>query len=50
MDDSAEPLSYRAAYIGLFVSSALLVGFGVALGLSLRVSLMFWTLLLLTGA
>ena len=38
---------YRAAYIGLFVSSALLVGFGVALGLSLWVSLVFWVLLLL---
>ena len=47
VDDSAEPMSYRAAYLGLFASSALLVGFGVALGLSLWVSLVFWVLLLL---
>ena len=47
VDDSGEPLPYRAAYIGLFVSSALLVGFGVALGLSLPVSLLFWGLFLL---
>jgi hypothetical protein len=47
VDDSAEPMSYRTAYIGLFVSFALLVGFTVALGLSLPVALIFWTLLLL---
>jgi hypothetical protein len=47
VDDSAEPMSYRMAYVGLFVSSALLVGFTVALGLSLPVALIFWTLLLL---
>ena len=47
IDDSDEPMSYRAAYLGLFGSSFLLVGFGVALGLSLRLSLLFWVLLLL---
>ncbi len=44
MDDSDEPMSYRAAYLGLFASSLLLVGFGVALGLSLWVSLLFWAI------
>ena len=47
VDDSGEPLSYRFAYIGLFVSFAALVGFTVALGLSLVVALAFWILLLL---
>jgi len=47
IDDSAEPLSYRTAYIGLILTSALLVAFGVALGLSLCVSLLFWALYLL---
>ena len=47
VDDSNEPLSYRVAYIGLFVSFAALVGFTVALGLSLVVALIFWVLLLL---
>ena len=47
VDDSDEPMSYRAAYLGLFASSLALVGFGVALGLSVWVSLVFWTLLLL---
>ena len=49
VDDSGEPLSYRTAYIGLFVSFALLVGFTVALGLSLLVALIFWILFLLMG-
>ena len=47
IDDSEEPMSYRAAYLGLMVSFLLLVGFGVALGLSLGISLLFWGLLLL---
>ena len=47
IDDSGEPLSYRTAYLGLIASSLLLVGFGVALGLSLPVSLLFWVILLL---
>ena len=34
VDDADEPLSYRAAFLGLFASALLLVGFGVALGLS----------------
>lgn len=47
VDDTDEPLSYRTAWIGLLVSSALLVGFAVALGLSLGTALVFWTLFLL---
>ncbi len=47
VDDSAEPLSYRVAYVGLFVSLAFLIGFTVALGLSLLVALIFWALFLL---
>ena len=47
VDDTDEPLSYRAAYIGLFVSAALLVAFGVALGLSLGLALVFWALFFL---
>ncbi len=47
VDDSGEPMSYRFAYIGLFVSLTLLVGFTLALGLSLLVALIFWTLFLL---
>ncbi len=47
VDDSAEPLSYRVAYVGLFVSLTLLIGFTVALGLSLPVALIFWALFLL---
>ena len=47
IDDSDEPLTYRAAYLGLIVCAALLVGFGVALGLSWWVSALFWALFLL---
>ena len=47
VDDSDEPMTYRAAYVGLIASSLLLVGFGVALGLTLALSLTFWGLLLL---
>ena len=47
IDDSDEPMTYRGAYLGLFASSLLLVGFGMVLGLSLGVSLIFWILLLL---
>ena len=47
IDDSDEPMTYRAAYLGLFASSLLLIGFGVALGLPLGITLIFWTLLLL---
>jgi hypothetical protein len=46
-DDSDEPMSYRAAWIGLFAASVLLVGFGIAVGLSLWLSLVFWALFLL---
>lgn len=46
-DDADEPMSYRAAWIGLIASSLALVGFGHAIGLSLWLSLIFWTLFLL---
>jgi len=49
INDSDEPMSYRAAYVGLFLSSLLLVGFGVALGLSVGVSLIFWLLFFLSA-
>ena len=47
VDDSAEPLTYRAAYLGLIVSTVLLIGFGAALGLSWWASTVFWLLFLL---
>jgi hypothetical protein len=47
LDDSNEPLSYRAAFVGLFLTMPLLVGFGVALGLSWGLSLLFFGLFLL---
>ncbi len=47
VDDSDEPMAYRTAYGGLFACSLLLVGFGVALGLSWGLSLLFWALFLL---
>ncbi len=46
-DDSAEPLTYRAAYLGLLLSAALLIAFGAALGLSWWVSALFFGLFLL---
>ncbi len=47
VDDTDEPLSYRAAFLGLFLTALLLVGFGVALGLSLGMSALFFGLFLL---
>lgn len=47
IDDSEEPMTYRMAYVGLFVSSALLVAFAMALGLSLWLAVLFWALFLL---
>lgn len=47
LDDRDEPMSFRTAYVGLLVSSVLLVGFAMALGLSLTTSLLFWGLFLL---
>ena len=44
VDDADEPLSYRAAYLGLFASGLLLIGFGVAMGLSVWVSVLFFAL------
>ena len=49
LDDTQEPMSYRAAYLGLFASFLLLVGFGVALGLSPGVSLLFFGLFFLSA-
>ena len=47
IDDSNEPLSYRAAFIGLILSALLLVAFGVVIGLSLLISVAFFTLFFL---
>ncbi len=47
IDDSNEPLSYRAAYLGLIASALLLIGFGIALGLSPTVSVIFFVLFFL---
>ena len=47
VDDSDEPMTYRMAYVGLFVSSALLIAFVMALGLSFPLALLFWALFLL---
>jgi hypothetical protein len=44
IDDSLEPMSYRSAFIGLFMSAIFLVGFGVAIGLSLFMSSFFFAL------
>jgi hypothetical protein len=44
MQDAEEALSYRTAYLGVIASAALLIGFGVALGLSLWVSALFFGL------
>jgi hypothetical protein len=46
-DDADEPMSYRAAWLGLIGSSLALVGFAVALGLSVWLALVFWSLFLL---
>ena len=48
-DDSREPLSYRAAWLGLMASAAGLVGFGIALGLSAVLSVLFFGLFLLAA-
>lgn len=46
-DDSDEPMTYRAAWLGLFASTIGLVAFAMALGLTLWIALLFWTLFLL---
>ena len=47
VDDSHEPLSYRTAWILLAASTLLLIIFGVALGLSPLLSVLFFVLYLL---
>jgi hypothetical protein len=44
--DVREPMSYRAAYIGLFVGSILMVAFCMALGMSIVVAVVFIVLFL----
>jgi hypothetical protein len=46
-DDREEPISYRAALIGLTVGFLLLVGFAVALGLAAYLAVLFFALYLL---
>lgn len=41
-DDGGEPLSYRAAWAGLALATVTLVGFGVAVGLTITASLLFF--------
>lgn len=41
-DDSDEPLSYRAAFLGLFGSSVVLFGFGIALGIAPTACVLFF--------
>jgi hypothetical protein len=47
--DKYEPMSYRAAYIGVIAGVMFLVAFAIALGMSLGVALMFVGLYLLWG-
>jgi hypothetical protein len=47
IDDSAEPMSYRAAYIGFFAASVALCGFTVALGASALDAFIFFAVFLL---
>jgi len=42
IDDSAEPLSYRTALVGILVAGALLVGFSRHVGMSLWVAAVFF--------
>jgi hypothetical protein len=44
LDDSAEPMSYRAAVIGLVVGTAFLVLFCLAAGMTLGVTLVFFAI------
>jgi len=45
-DDANEPMSYRAAYIGLLFSVVFLVGFAMALGVGLIVGVLFFLIFL----
>lgn len=47
LDDSLEPMSYRAAYIGAIMSAIALVAFLVALGLTVWLALAFFALFFL---
>ena len=44
VDDSVEPISYRMAYIGIAVSGSMLIAFGVAMGLSPLLAVIFFGL------
>ena len=47
IDDRDEPLSYRTALVGLVLSSAVLFGFALALGMAWQVAVLFFVLYLL---
>jgi len=47
LDDRDEPLSYRTATVGLVLSSAVLLGFALALGMAWPVAVLFFVLYLL---
>ena len=47
IDDRDEPLSYRTATVGLALSSAVLLGFALALGMAWQVAALFFVLYLL---
>jgi hypothetical protein len=47
VDDSAEPVSYRTAFVGLIVCTIILVVFGVMLGASWKVMLAFFLIFFL---
>lgn len=47
LDDRHEPLSYRAALLGLAIGTALLIGFGMTLGVSAWLGGLFFVLYLL---
>lgn len=46
-DDSDEPISIRSAVLGFWVSAALLVMFGIQLGISWQISIIFFAMYLL---
>jgi hypothetical protein len=47
VDETDEPIGYRAAYLGLLAATCVLIAFGMALGLSLLVSAEFFLLFLI---
>ena len=46
-DDTQEPMSYRAALVGLIVSAPLLVGFAIAAGMTPSLAVVYFTIYLL---